>query len=149
MAELNTSSNPNRTAGAFAGASAPSRLLAVVAVLLSANLVVQVSQWGLAGSAVAQPRSNEGQSGFITASEMINRTNIALGEVNQHLAKIEGILSKPIDVKVVSMPAVKIEGGLPTATGGTTTVSGATTFSGDAPAPEPKSTIRISPTPAK
>jgi hypothetical protein len=121
---------------------ANARLLAVVAALLTLNLGVQVVSLVQPSPALAQPRPSEGQSGFITTAEMVNRTNNLLTEISGRLSRIESALGRPIDVKVVSMPPVKIEGGLPTASPTPAPVVGE---GGEGGEPARPATIRITP----
>lgn len=85
-------------------------LLAAVAVLLAANLGVQLITLGGGSTALAQNRSGSSNSdvptGFPNAAAAQQRNAEALTDIAQRLSRIEARLDKGLSVKVTEMPAI-------------------------------------------
>lgn len=143
MHSLNRTNTTAASNGTPAGNT--NRLLVVVAALLGANILVQLGALSGGSPAVAQPKSGEGATGFITTAEMVNRTNQLLVDVNGRLAKIESQLGQPLEVKIVSSVPLKVDGAAAPAALPPVTAPAGEVPAGDPGAAQPRPTIRIKP----
>jgi len=88
-------------------------LLTICAVLLAANAFVSLTGGGASPAFAQQERTQPGE--VFNSGEQRRKMIEQLTQMNDRLGRLEARMEKGFNVKVLEMPPVKIEGGLPAA----------------------------------